>query len=212
MSVLQWDLTGQRTFETGVDRGVLYLQDGTAYPWNGLTSLEEQFNAGAATPLYFDGIKYNEIVLISDFTAIMKAYTYPEEFNEVEGIYDIGEPGVYATAQQPKSFGLSYRTKIGSDVTQDEGYKIHVLRNLNAVPANVNYKTIGNSPEAIEFSWNLTAIPEQLPGFRPTAHLIFDSTKMDIDLLNTIEDVLYGTDVTEATLPSFAELIVLVNA
>lgn len=44
MPGLVWDRVGDRTYESGLDRGVLYLPDGSAVPWNGLTSIVENFD------------------------------------------------------------------------------------------------------------------------------------------------------------------------
>ena len=46
MARLVWDKTGERFYETGVDRGVLYpIQEGGVYSkgvaWNGLTAVTE---------------------------------------------------------------------------------------------------------------------------------------------------------------------------
>jgi len=207
MTALSWDGSGQKLYEYGVDHGVLYLPDNSGIAWNGLTSVEEAFDATAAQPLYFDGVKFNQIVMTSDFSGRMKAYTYPDEFLEIEGILAGNVEGIYITGQRPSSFGLSYRTKIGNDIIPAAGYKLHLIRNLNAMPVPRLYKTLAAEAEMLEFEWSLTAIPEDVPGFRPTAHLIFDSTKIDSDILQTVEDFLYGTVSTDPVMPTFRDLI-----
>lgn len=211
MTTLVWDEIGARLYESGVDRGVLYLSDGTGISWNGLTNVEERFTGAQVTPLYWDGVKYNEIVTVADFSASVKAYTYPDEFLEYEGIYEV-DNGMYVGSQTPGSFGLSYRTRIGNDLDSELGYKIHMLANLNAVPSNVGYKV--NSPDvnAIEFEWVVTAIPSRIPGYRPTAHLIFDTTKSSAEFISELETILYGDESTEAHLPSFETLVSLAES
>lgn len=211
MTVLTWDQPGQKVYESGVSQGVLYLADRSGVPWNGLTSVEERFTGGSATPLYFEGQKYNEIMSVSDFSASLKAYTYPDEFMEFEGLQQ-PEPGFYVTAQDPKRFGLSYKTLIGNDLSASAGYKLHILCNLSAVPSNKAYKSNSTDVSLIEFEWTISSIPARISGFRPTSHLILDSTKIDAELLQSIEDILHGTISSNAFLPDFTDLVNLATA
>lgn len=211
MTTLQWDETGERVFEAGVDRGVLYLTDGSGVAWNGLLGVTEKVSGSSQDALYFEGVKYGDHVAIGDFAASLKAYTYPDEFLEFEGLDDVGN-GLLVTGQPSGRFGLSYRTKIGNDVEGiDLGYKIHILYNLTATPSDKNYATLTGA-DAIEFEWALTAIPGEIPGYRPTAHLILDSRKMNSLLLSDIEDTLYGTDGTEPRLPSISTLVNFIDS
>jgi hypothetical protein len=200
MAELVWDQIGDRTYETGVSKGVLYEADGHGVSWNGLTSLEESISS-SSTAVYFDGIKFNDIVTPGDFSAVMRAFTYPEEFLKYEGTQEEQE-GLYILQQPQQRFGLSYQTKIGNDVDgPSAGYKIHILYNLTAVPSNRSYQTLGLDVTPLEFEWTITAIPEELDNYRPTAHIIFDSTKLDPNLLADIEDILYGSEDNDAHLP-----------
>ena len=200
MAQLTWDDPGTRLYETGVDRGVLYMPSGVGVPWNGLISIDEQVTGNSQDPLYFDGVKYADIVVPGDFAASVKAYTYPESMKYFEGVVEIGN-GMFVTNQSPTRFGMSYRTRIGNDEGGDHGYKIHVLYNLLAFPSAKSYGTLNESESPIEFQWDMTAIPSEVPGFMPSAHLIFDSTKMSPDLLADIEQTLYGDEITPANLP-----------
>jgi hypothetical protein len=211
MTTLVWDAVGSRLYENGVDRGVLYLEDGSGVPWNGLTSVEERFTGAQVTPYYWDGVKYAEFYTVPDFSASVKAYTYPDEFLEFEGIQEV-DNGLFAGGQTPKTFGLTYRTLIGNDLNSDLGYKIHILCNLTAVPSNIAYKVNVPSPNAIEFEWVVTAIPSRIPGYRPTAHLIFDTTKSSDGFVADLEAILYGDDITEAHIPPFETLVSLADS
>jgi len=175
MTTLVWDAVGDRVYETGVDRGVLYLSDGRGVPWNGLTAVEDR-TTSTVTPLYWDGVKYNDLFVVGDFVGLLKAYTYPDEFMEFEGVQEV-DNGLFVAGQTPKIFGLSYRTKIGNDLTSELGYKIHILSNLTAVPSTKAFKTISDTMAAVEFEWTLTAVPSHVPGYKPTSHLIFDTSK-----------------------------------
>lgn len=205
MTALTWDGSGERLYETGIDRGVLYLSDGSGVPWNGLTSFEDK-STGSTTPLYFDGLVYNYITVLSDFTASLKAYTYPDEFLEFEGVQDANN-GFFVSGQMPKFFGLSYRSLIGSDLDPAFGYKIHILSNIIAVPSSKGYITNAKSIKALEFEWELSAVPSLIPGYRPSPHLIFDTTKSTPEFVAALETLLYGSDTTEPKLPSFQELL-----
>lgn len=206
MSVLVWNQIGDRKFETGLDRGVLYLQDGSGVPWNGLISVVEK-TAMTIEPLYLDGRKYAENIILGEYAATLSAFTYPDEFIEIEGIADVGN-GVFMANQKPSRFGLSYRTKIGNDVDgPTSGYKIHILYNLLAVPSDQTFDSASDTPEAVAFQWELSSIPLNISDYHPSAHLIVDSTKTPPELVAEIEDLLYGTVSTNSRLPSMSYFI-----
>lgn len=210
MTTLVWDAVGERVYETGVDRGVLYLSDGRGVPWNGLTGVEDR-TTSVVTPLYWDGVKYNDIYVVGDFVGALSAYTYPDEFMEFEGVQEVGG-GLFITGQLPKTFGLSYRTRIGNDLTSELGHKIHILSNLTAVPSTKAFKTNSRTMAAVEFEWNLTAVPSSIPGYKPTPHLMFDTSKSSPEMIAELEAILYGSDTTPAELPSFENLVYLASS
>lgn len=206
MTQLIWDDLGSRVYESGLDRGVLYLPNGSAVPWNGLTSVVEK-TKNSNRPIYFDGVKINDIIRIGDFSATLKAITYPDEFIEIEG-FGLLKDGVYLDEQLPKTFNLSYRVMVGDGLNgQKAGYKIHVLYNLTAIPSDKVYETLSDSVSAIEFEWALTSIPHSFTGFRPTSHIVIDSTEVNPLLLADIEKFLYGNAFYDPNLPSAGELL-----
>lgn len=206
MPEILWDDVAARVFETGLDHGVLYLPDGSAVPWNGLTSVIEHFDK-ESSPIYFDGMKINDLVILGDFSATMKAVTYPDEFVEFEGLGEI-RPGVFYGDQMPKSFALCYRTQIGNPLNGEaDGYKIHILYNVMAIPSDKNYASIAESPSLVEFEWNISAIPQEVPGFRPTAHITIDTRQIDPWLLEELEAMLYGTEASVAALMTMDTLV-----
>lgn len=203
---LKWDETGERIYETGVRHGVLYpLSSIGTYPlgvaWNGLTAVTESPTGAEANPIYADDIKYLNLISAEEFGATIEAFTYPDEFAVCDGSAAIA-PGVVAGQQKRKTFGLCYRTAIGNDVDDtDYGYKLHLIYGAIAAPSEKAYATINDTPEAITFSWEVTTTPVSVEGFRPTASLTIDSTKVNSANLATLEDLLYGTDVADARLP-----------
>lgn len=209
---IKWDETGKRYYETGVDHAVLYPLSKTGLydhgvPWNGITAITESPSGAEANPLYADNIKYLNLVSAEDFGATIEAYTYPDEWMECDGSAEIA-PGVAIGQQARKTFGLSHRTKLGNDVDgQDHGYKLHLIYGGLASPSERGYQTINDSPEAITFSWEVTTTPVDVPGFKPTACLTIDSTKVDPAALTALENILYGTDTSNARLPLPAEVI-----
>jgi hypothetical protein len=209
MTTLTWDKTGERVYQSGVDRGVLYLRDGTSAVWNGLTSIEEDSDT-TLTSYYLDGVKYLDELAPGDFTGVLKAFTYPDEFDQVNGIAEVA-PGLSYHDQPSQSFNLSYRTKIGNDSEGvDHAYKIHLLYNVIANPATFDFQSLKDSDNTpVEFQWNLTGTPPKITGNRPTVHVSIDSRKTDPEVLQGIEDVLYGTDSTAPHFPSFNELLSL---
>lgn len=217
MAKLTWDQVGAKLYETGVSQGVLYpakaeggYNNGVA--WNGLTQVSENPSGAEATPVYADNIKYLNLFSAEEFGATIEAYTYPDEFAACDGSAEI-IPGATIGQQSRRQFGFCYKTKIGNDVAGDSlGYKIHVVYNCQASPSAKAYQTVNESPEAITFSWEVTTTPVAVEGYKPTATLIIDSTKVDKDKLKAIEDKLYGTEETEPTLPTLQELITLLKA
>ena len=216
MAKLVWDQAGQKFFETGVSNGVLYVSDGQGgylkgVAWNGLTSVAENPSGAESNPVYADNIKYLNIISAEEFGATIEAYTYPDEFMECDGSAQV-VAGVNIGQQARKSFGISYRTRVGNDVAGDNlGYKIHVIYNCQAAPSGKTYSTVNESPEAITFSWEVTTTPVPVEGFRPTATIVFDSTKIDAEKMAAVENALYGGASSEPGLPSIEELLALVQ-
>lgn len=199
MAKLVWDQTGERLYETGVDRGVLYpIQTGGQYTkgvaWNGLTAVTESPSGAEQTALYADNIKYLSLTSTEEFGATIEAYTYPEEFAECDGSASLAT-GVTIGQQARKTFGLCYRTVLGNDVDgNDHGYKLHLIYGATASPSEKGYSTVNDSPEAITFSWEVTTTPVNVTGFKPTASITIDSTKVDPTCLAELEKALYGSD------------------
>lgn len=207
MAKLVWDQTGERFYETGVEKGVLYPQVSGAYPkgvaWNGLTAVTESPSGAEATPLYADNIKYLNLMSNEEFGATIEAYTYPDEFAECDGSAELST-GVRAGQQTRKTFGMSYVTRKGNDTEgTDHGYIIHLIYGALAAPSEKAYATINDSPEAITFSWEVSTTPVEVTGMKPTACVTIDSTKVDPTKLQTLENKLYGSAEPDAepTLP-----------
>lgn len=219
MAVLEWDGTGQRKFETGVDHGVLYLRDNTGvynqgFAWNGLTTVTETPSGAEANPQYADNIKYLNLKSAEEFGGTIEAFTYPDEFGQCDGSAEV-EAGVFVGQQTRKSFGFSYRTKVGNDLLgQDAGYKIHLIYAADAAPSEKTNSTVNDSPEAATFSWEISTTPTSVGTiggvtYAPTAHLWVDSTKVsEADLLE-LETILYGSAGQDPRLPTPAEVIAI---
>jgi hypothetical protein len=215
---LTWDKVGERRYETGVNKGVLYIPDGngvynTGVAWNGLTTVTESPSGAEATPLYADNIKYLNLISAEEFGATVEAYTYPDEFNQFDGVAS-PSVGVYVGQQSRKAFGMSYQTRVGNDTEgSDLGYKIHLIYGAQAAPSEKAYATINDTPEAITFSWELTTTPVDAGlNLKPTAQLVIDSTKVDPDALATLEAALYGSNVTDPRLPLPGEVLDMFSA
>lgn len=214
MATLTWDVQGERYYETGASKGVLYpFKEGKyskGVAWNGLTAVNESPSGAEPTPLYADNIKYLNLLSNEEFAATVEAYTYPDEFAECDGSAELAA-GISVGQQKRIPFGMSYVTKVGNDTDgQDYGYKIHLIYGALAKPSQKNYATINDSPEAITFSWELSTTPVAVPNMKPTACITIDSKKVTPENLKKIEDKLYGTASEEATLPTPAELASLI--
>lgn len=213
MSKLVWDQSGERFYENGVSKGVLFVADdshpGQYLPgvaWNGLASVSESPSGAEPSPIYADNIKYLNILSVEEFEASIEAYTYPDAFAECDGSAEPVE-GMFVSQQPRKTFALAYRTEIGNDVTPEKGYKLHIIYGALAAPTEKSYESINDSPEAMTFSWDLTTTPVEVTGYKPTAHVVIDSTKADPALLTALEDILYGTEGADSTLLTPNEII-----
>ena len=200
-----WDETGKHFYETGVDHGVLFPMDNSAYgtgvAWNGLTSISENPSGAESTALYADNTKYLNLISNEDFGATLECYYYPDEFEACNGVSSLAA-GVTVGQQTRKKFGLAYRTKLGNDTDADSyGYKIHLVYNCSAAPSSKTYNTVNESPEAATMSYEITTTPVDVPGGKPSATVVIDSTKVDSAKLATFEDILYGKDGETPTAP-----------
>ena len=221
---LVWDANGERKYETGVRNCALYKQDenGT-YPkgvaWNGITAITESPSGAEPNPVYADDMKYLNLYSVEDFGATIEALTYPEEFADCNGEEElVANSGVYIGQQERKTFGLAYRTTVGNDIQgNDYGYKIHIIYGAKASPSEQAHNTINDSPEPGTFSWEISTVPVNVTGFKPTAHLVIDSKKCNPDKLAAIETIIYGTaaegvtQAVDARLPLPDEIFTILN-
>jgi hypothetical protein len=207
---LVWDQVGEKFYETGVDRGVLFPMVNGAYAegeaWNGLMSVDEQPSGAEPTPLYANNRKYLELMSVEDFGMTIGAYTFPKGFRQCLGVKELA-PGVYVSQQNHTPFGFSYRTLIGNDTEKTaHGYKIHLVYGATAKPAEKSNKTVNENPEAAEMSWECSTTPVEVPNCEPASHIEIDSTTISKEKLAAIEAILYGSETTASRLPLPNEL------
>ena len=212
---LTWDQIGERLYETGVDRGVVYPQVSGAYPkgaaWNGLTNVTLSPSGAEATPLYANNHKYLNLMSVEELGGTIEAFTYPDEFAECDGSASLAE-GVRIGQQKRKAFGFCFRSLIGNDSEGTSfGYKLHLVYGCLAAPSEQANATINDSPEAKTMSWEFSTTPVDVTGFEPTASIEIDSTKVDAEKLKALEAVLYGSESEEARLPLPDEVATLIG-
>lgn len=217
MPELKWDEDGARKFAMGVDHGVLYPKktDGEGYEngvvWNGLTAVNESPSGAEPNDLYADNMKYARLIGSEDYSYTIEAFYYPDAWAECDGS---AEPvkGVTIGQQTRRAFGFSWRTKVGSDSNPDLGYIIHIVWNSTAQPSDRNHETVNDNPDAETFSWECGTVPVKVTGHQSTCKMEIDSTKVDAGKLKKLEEKLYGSTSTEATLPTPDEIIALLKA
>lgn len=211
MAAIEWNQVGQRFFETGLDRGVLYPRQTHGVPWLGLVSVSESASGGESESYYFDGIKYHDFIAAEDFAATIEAYSTPPEFAGCDGT-KILSPGLMVTQQPRYPFGFSFRTLIGNDTLGTEyGYKLHLVYNATASPSGRTHKTIGDSVDVSTRQWTINTVPPAASTYKPTAHFIVDSTQVDPDRMELLEGYLYGDYQREPELPSQSTVIALLS-
>ena len=201
MAVLTWDQTGEKLYETGVQKGVLYPMDGAVYgkgvAWNGLTAVNETPSGAESTKLYADDIKYLDIRSAEEFGATIEAYSSPDEFDACDGTAELAD-GVNIGQQNRKGFGFCYRSTIGNDTEYNNyGYKLHIIYGLTAAPSERSYSSVNDSPETATLSWEVSSTPVSVAGFKPTSIVTINSKKINPEALKEIEDALYGTESVE---------------
>lgn len=216
MSKLVWDVVGERNYETGVSKGVLYPMVSGAYPkgvaWSGLTTVTETASGAEATPLYADNIKYLNLMSVEELGGTIEAYTAPDEFGACDGTAEL-TTGVSIGQQPRQTFGLAYQTIIGNDTENNKhGYKIHLVYGALASPTERSYATVNDSPEAMTMSWEFSTTPVSVTGFEPTSLVVIDSTKVDAEKLAAFEAIIYGSEDQEARLPLPNEVATLLGA
>ena len=201
MAKIKWDEAGKHFYETGVSKGVLYVMSDTpgtyekGVAWNGLSSVSESPTGAEVSAIYADNIKYLNLMSREEFEGSIEAYTYPDEFMACDGSASPENAKGFIVGQQDrKTFAFCYQTKVGNDLNPEAGYKIHIIYGALASPSERSYETVNDSPEAMTFSWDITTTPVAVTGFKPTAHVELDSTKIDKTKLEKIEAKLYGTD------------------
>lgn len=206
MSKLVWDTIGERYFEAGVDHGVLFINN-LGVPWNGLVSVDESASGGDAKPFYLDGVKYANISAAEEYAVTIAAYSSPSEFAKCDGTASVNY-GLFVTQQPRIPFSFSYRTKKGNDtVGVDYAYKIHLVYNALAAPSTRSYGTLNATPDAQTLSWSVTTTPPRMTGYKPTAHMVIDSSSTPASLLARLENILYGSPTTNPRFPSVEELV-----
>ena len=221
MSALTWDGTGEKYYEMGTDRGVLYVRDRdtgeypTGVAWNGLTAVTESPDGAEVTDFYADNIKYGSIRSVETFGGTIEAYTYPDEWNECDGRAN-PVSGLNLGQQKRSRFGLSYRTMVGNDVVsaldEDAPYKIHLIYGASASPAELSYETINDSPDAMTMSWEFDTVAENCTGYKPVSCITIESDKFSSTKIAALEEILYGSDDADARLPLPDEVIELLTA
>ena len=201
MAKLVWDEAGKHIYETGVSKGVLYVMSNTpgtyekGVAWNGLSSVSESPTGAEVSAIYADNIKYLNLMSREKYEGSIEAYTYPDEFMACDGSASPENSKGFVVGQQDrKTIAFCYQTKVGNDLNPEAGYKIHIIYGALASPSERSYETVNDSPEAMTFSWDITTTPVAVTGFKPTAHVELDSTKIEKTKLEKIEAKLYGTD------------------
>lgn len=212
MARINWNASGQRLFEAGVDRGVLYLEDGSGVPWNGLLSVSENPIGHEVRGYYLDGVKYLNVAGRKEYGGTIEAYTYPEEFNQFDGWWAL-ESGLGMDEQPRKAFDFTYRTGLGNDIEGlSYGYKIHIIYGALATPSTRKYGTVNDRVSPLTFAWDFTTTPQRVTSQSvrlPLSHITIDSRKTSPTQLRLIEEMLYGSDIAEPKLPPLQDILAL---
>lgn len=215
MAKLTWDGPGERFYESGVDKGVLYV-DYVGVAWNGLISVDQSPTGGEAKPTYIDGFKAFQRSSPEEFEATITAFQSPPEFDQFLGRKAI-QNGLFAGEQPRKMFGFSWRVRVGNDVSEELGYKIHIVYNAMAAPSERSNQTISNEVSPVELSWKITSMPDSVDwspteAIKPTPHFVVDTRLVPEPLLTDFLDIIYGSDTEVPYIPYATDLIAMFAA
>ena len=223
MSKLVWDQAGQRFYESGVSRGVLFVMSdnapvngfasyNTGVAWNGLTGVDESPDGADEQVLWADNLKYAVFRTPENHKGTIKAYTYPPEWRACDGQISMGDPatsGIFVGLQKRRPFAFAYRTEVNNDTgtAADDGYIIHVVYNCTVSPSSKSRTTQNENPDAVEFNWDYSATPVVLDSaindeIKQVTVIEFDSRKMTTAQKTALENALYGTENANPTLPA----------
>ena len=216
--LLVWNVSALKFYESGLDRGVLYVRDGSGnYPlgvaWEGLINLTEKPGGAEPTDLWANNVKYAQLISSEIFDGSLEAYTYPDEFLPCDGVEE-AVTGMLIGQQARSTFGLSYRTYEGSEAAgQMAEYKLHVIYGCLVQPSEVSRATINDSPEAATFSWEFKTVPAAMTGELPVSKITLSSADLGAPEMAAVKDALWGIDTpTDAYLPLPDALLTLATA
>ena len=201
---LEWDKAGEREYEQGVSKGVLFKKTesdpyGTGVAWNGLTNVTESPEGAELTDLYADGIKYASLRSVETYKATIEAYMYPDEFAECDGSAE-PVPGIRLGQQKRAPFGFCFRSEIGNDQEQagDGDYILTLIYGASASPSERTHATINDGADVESMSWEVATTPVAVPGYKPTACMKIYSNKFTAQKMAALEAILYGKDAAAA--------------
>lgn len=228
-SKLVWDTVGTRKYNTGVDRGVLWVGtvDSTtgATTWangvafQGLRNVDANPDGADEQAFYADNIKYLSLRGVENFGGTIGCYYTPEEFDVCDGTASI-VTGVKIGQQVRKPFCFSYRTLVGNDTQgTDLGYEIHIVYNATVSPSSRSNSTVNESPEPLELSYDFTTNPIDVgiegTTYRPISHIIIASPSLlgygqadtYTGYFTTFENYIYGVDTTQSVAGNASTLL-----
>lgn len=212
MAKLIWDQDGTRQYEAGVDHCVLYRYNATSskwegVAWSGITSITESPEGADETELWADNIKYGGIRSAEKYGGSIEAYTWPDEWEECDGMAELGtETGIRIGQQTRQPFRLAYRTKVSNDLNPDAGYKYHIVYGATCKPSEESHETINDNPDAATYSWDFDTTPVKVTNHKPTSHLEFSSLEVTSANLTKLEDILFGRDADSSATPAVEAL------
>lgn len=205
MAKILWDEPGTHVYETGIRNCVLFVQDQdgnyqNGVAWSGLVTVTEKSESDSPLEFWADDVKYAMLFPPVELNATVEAYAFPEDFLPCIGIIEAAD-GIFISQQARSTFAICYKTTAGNDILSDDyGYKLHIIYGCTAAPSEKPYKTTSTSPEAILFSWDLSTMPVEMEGYKNTSNIVLDSTLINPSDMSAIEKILYGTDIEDSRL------------
>ena len=212
MAALTWNASGEKFFETGIEKGVLYIDGLPPQIWPGLLSVSNSPEGGEVVASYFDGIKYQDTPSRQEFKATIRTFYVPYEFNRCLGVKQLDHEGLNVAQQSLEFFNLAYQTKIGNDIDGiNKGYKIHLIFNAIPTVSDSNFQSITNAINPNTISIDISTIQPYLLDKPVSSYRVIDSTKYGLETMTALEDILYGTDTTNPRFPTPLELLTILG-
>ena len=185
-----------KTARTGLSNGVVYHKSG-AEVWHGLRSVNIREYDSPANYIYLDGqpINIDNPTHVGEYT--VTSFTYP---SSLPLGFKTRFSGVSYRTETRDLVDISWRT--ASVSTYRTSYIYHFLLNCRVSLNEDVFASETESFEATDFVFNIKSFPKEISG-DSVSHFWVDSAGLNDVGVSILERRLYGSTVSNPTIPTF---------